>query len=148
MRPKDQPQYSASKSIRYMFSLAWRHQKSVLCTILVIVAAQIGVNMAQLYIAPKILEQVETATSLSKLFATVGLFTGLIFFLTAVVNYTSQVALYSRVNLRTNIIAQINAKSFATSYPNCFDQERKNFLGEHLRKRKATGSRRNISGRR
>lgn len=116
-----------------MFSLAWRHQKSVLCTILVIVAAQIGVNMAQLYIAPKILEQVETATSLSKLFATVGLFTGLIFFLTAVVNYTSQVALYSRVNLRTNIIAQINAKSFATSYPNCFDQERKKLLGRALK---------------
>lgn len=82
MKTKD-PKYSVFKSIRYMLSIAWKNGKSVIFLCFLMAAIQICLNMVQLYIAPEILSKVEQSAPLGQLFATIGLFSGAVFLLTA-----------------------------------------------------------------
>lgn len=131
MKTKTQ-KYSVFKSIRFMLSMAWKTSKKVIFMCFVVAAIQIGMNMAQLYIAPQILGKVEAAAPLGQLLGTIGLFTGVIFLLTAVNNYLDRTLLIPRVSVRTAIIDRINLKSFHTSYPNCYDPERRKLLGKSM----------------
>lgn len=131
MKNKD-PQYSVFRSIRYMLTMAWAKSKLVIAMCFVIAGVQIGLNMAQLYIAPEILSKVESAAPLGQMFGTIAVFSGVVFLLTALNRYFHNVCAMPRVSIRTAIINQINQKSFTTSYPNCFDPARKELLGKAL----------------
>ena len=61
MKPTNHPKYPVFKSIGYMLKMAWNHGRSVLTMCLVIAATKIGLNLAQLYIAPQILGKVESS---------------------------------------------------------------------------------------
>ena len=137
MKPTNDPKYPVFKSIGYMLKTAWNHGRSVLTMCLVIAATKIGLNLAQLYIAPQILGKVESSAPLGELFGTIALFSGVIFLLTALDSYWQEACTFSRVGVRTAIIDQINQKSFTTSYPNLFDPDRKAQLGKAM---KETGS--------
>lgn len=132
MRPKKQPKYSVSKSLRFMFSMAHKHSKRVIVMCFVMAAVQIGVNMAQLYIAPQILGKIEAAAPLGAVFATIALFCGTIFLLRALYTYFDESVMLHRVHVRTAIIDRINQKSFTTSYPNTVDPDRKKLLGRAM----------------
>lgn len=133
MKPINEPKYPVFKSIRYMLRMAWDHEKSVLVMCFAIAASKIGLNLAQLYIAPQILEKVELSSPLGELFATIALFSGVIFLLTALNSYLEESCWFARIGVRTAIIEQINIKSFTTSYPNLFDPDRKKLLGKAMK---------------
>lgn len=132
MNETETPRYRVGKSLRFMLGTAWRHGKSVPVMCLVIAAVQIALNMAQLYIAPQILNRVETAAPLPQLFGTILVFSAVIFFLTALRQYCDYAVTVSRIWLRTVIVQKINHKALTTSYPNCFDPDRKALLGKAL----------------
>lgn len=71
------------QNIGWMIGLAWRGCKSVLVLCLITTALAVGVNITQLFIAPKILEKVEQTVPLSELLLTIGVFSLALFLLLA-----------------------------------------------------------------
>jgi len=129
MTGKPKHKYPMWPSIRYMLSMAWRRRKSVIIMCVVLALLRVGLNLAQLLVAPEILKRVESMAPLGELLGTIGLFTGLIFLLSAVGRYIQEFVIYGRIDIRTQIIHAINCKSFVTSYPNCDDPAMRKLLG-------------------
>ncbi len=139
MKQQDKKKYPVWPSIRYMLTMAWKHGKGVLAMCMTLAALQVGLNLAQLFVAPEILKRVEASAPLVELLGTIGLFTVLIFLLTALVQYIQGFVIYGRVYVRTKIIHQINKKSFLTAYPNSEDPDMKKLMGAAMNE---TGSNR------
>ena len=125
---KNKQKYSMGRSIRYMLSLSWKYQKWVIAMMFILAFLQVGLNLAQLYVAPQILQKVESAAPLSELLATIGGFTVLLFVLMALKDYATSNELVGQLYLRTRIIDAINHKAFTTSYPNTTDPKVKKLL--------------------
>lgn len=113
------------QSIKYMLSMAWKHQKSVIAMVFIIAILRVGLNLAQLYVAPMILSKVEMSAPLSELLSTIGLFTLLLFILTALKDYATSNERTGQIYVRMNIINDINHKAMSTSYPNTTDPKAK-----------------------
>lgn len=111
------------RCIRYMCSIAWKHKKSVLLTVLALAVLQVGQSMIQLYVAPTILDKVEASAPLGQLLGTIGVFTALLFVVTAVKNYANTNKTSGQIYVRTLIINMLNHKAFSTSYPNTVDPQ-------------------------
>lgn len=139
MKGKEKKKYPMWPSVHYMLSMAWKHGKGVILTGILLAVLRVGLNLAQLLVAPEILKRVEEAAPLGELLGTIGLFTALIFMLTALVQYIQGFAIYGRVHVRTKIIHQINQKSFLTAYPNCENPGIKNLMSSAMNE---TGSNR------
>ena len=126
---QDKKKYPMWPSIRYMLSMAWKHGRGVLAMCFILAFLQVGLNLAQLLVAPKILKRVEEVAPLGELVGTIGLFTVMIFLLAALIQYIQGFVIYSRVHVRTQIIREINRKGFLTSYSNCDDLVMKKLMG-------------------
>ena len=126
---QDKKKYPMWASIRYMLSMAWQHGRGVLAMCIILAFLQVGLNLAQLLVAPEILKRVEQVAPLGELMGTIGLFTVMIFLLAALIQYIQGFVIYSRVHVRTKIIREINRKSFLTSYSNCDDLVMKKLMG-------------------
>ena len=132
MKGKEKKKYPMWPSVHYMLSMAWKHGKGVILTGILLAVLRVGLNLAQLLVAPEILKRVEEVAPLGELLGTIGLFTALIFVLTALIQYIQEFVTYSRVYIRTRIIGEINQKSSLTSYPNFDDPAMKKLLGAAL----------------
>ena len=51
MKQTEKPKYSMARCIRYMVSMAWQYQKSVLAFCVGLALLKIGQNLAQLFVA-------------------------------------------------------------------------------------------------
>lgn len=129
MQSDEKQKYPVLPSVRYMFRIAWRHDRDVIFFCAVIAALQVGLNVAQLMIAPKILYKVETSAPLGELLATIAFFTGTILLLEVLCNYAKSVTDIPRIDVRLKIIQEINQKGLLTSYPNCDDPKVKKLQG-------------------
>ena len=136
---QEKKKYAMWPSIQYMLSMAWKYGRGVLAMCITLAVLRVGLNLAQLLVAPEILKRVEEVAPLGELLGTIGLFTALIFLLTALIQYIQGFVIYSRVHVRTKIIHEINQKSFLTSYPNCDDPAMKKLMGAAMNE---TGSNR------
>ena len=119
---KSKPKHTARENIGWMLAHAWKNGKSVLLLALVLAAIGVASNLAELFIAPQILQRVEQQAPLGSLLATIGVFAGALFLLQGLHRYVHENALYGRIGLRTDIISQINKKAHETSYPNLLDE--------------------------
>ena len=129
MQSDEKQKYPVLPSVRYMFRIAWKHDRDVIFFCAVIAALQVGLNVAQLMIAPKILYKVETSAHLGELLATIAFFTGTILLLEILCNYAKSVTDIPRIDVRLKIIQEINQKGLLTSYPNCDDPKVKKLQG-------------------
>ncbi len=111
------------KSIAYMVSMAWKHGKIVLPSVLVISAWSIGANIVQLYVAPAILQKVEEYAPWQELLGTVVLFSGLLFLLSTLREYASSFVWPNRLAVQLQIATDVSRKTCTTSYPNTSDPE-------------------------
>ena len=109
------PRYNLWQNTGYMIGMAWRYQKSVLWIGLAMAAAAAGQNVAELLIAPMVLEKIEKGAPLSQLLLVIALFTGLLFLLMGLNAYLDTNNLWGRIFVRTKIIGEINLKRDTTS---------------------------------
>lgn len=109
------------QNTRFMVSLAWQHQKSVLALGLLTAFFAVSRSTAELLVVPVILGQVEAAVSLKSLLLTILGFTALLLVLAAAGSYLGANVLYGRIALRTYLVDQVNRKTLTTSYPNTED---------------------------
>ena len=123
MISKEKPKYSIWQNVCYMLKLAWDNHKSVLWLCIVWAALFLSINVAQLFIAPMVLEKVETSAPLTELLGTIGIFALTLIVLSGVHGYVDENILYGRISVRTLIINAINEKACTTSFPNSRDPE-------------------------
>lgn len=121
MNKTEKPTYSTWQSVRFMVRMAWRNQKSVLWLCIVSAALDLGINLAQLYLAPVVLGKVEQLAPLSELLGAIAGFCLILILLNGLRGYLNENTLYGRIDVRTAIIKDLNDKACTTSYPNTRD---------------------------
>ena len=70
MNPK--PKYSVWQNLRFMLALAWHKGKDVLALCVLFAALSLGINLAQLFIAPAVLAQGEANAPLPRLLGSIA----------------------------------------------------------------------------
>ena len=121
---KAKPKYTIRQDIRYMLSMAWKHQKSVIGMAIGLIFVNVGLNLVQLFVAPQILHKVEQAAPIGELLGTIGMFTLLLLILTTLQEFLKGDARQvGQIHVRTCIINDITKKSLTTSYPNTCDPQ-------------------------
>ena len=121
MKVNEKPKYSIWQNVCFMVQTAWRTHKRVLLMCLVIAVVQVGLNLAQLYVTPEILEKVEQGASVKELLVTIGIFSAALFFLMGAKDYLISNRLPAEVDVRSAVIRLITRKTCETSYPNTRD---------------------------
>ncbi len=123
MKSKAKPKYSTWQCVCFMVDTAWHSVRSVLWMCALYALLTVGINLAQLFIAPMVLQKVETQAPLGQLLGTIGIFTAILLALNALLGYLDKNILYGRIDVRSKIINMINHKAYTTSYPNTKDPE-------------------------
>lgn len=123
MKVKEKPKFGIWKCVCFMVKTAWGSVRSVLWLCIVLAVLSVGSNLAQLFIAPIVLQKVEALTPLGELLGTIGIFCAILLALNALLGYVDENIMYGRIDVRSEIIHMINHKAFTTSYPNIKDPE-------------------------
>lgn len=105
----------------FMIREAWTVRKSVLFLCLMLAIFNVAINLAELFIAPIILQKIEAIVPLSELFGTIVLFTALLLILSSLKAYISTNTLFGRIEIRMSIVGKISRKLSTTSFPNTED---------------------------
>ncbi len=115
---KQKPTYTMGQNVRFMIKRAWKNRKSVLWLSVAVAVLMLGINLAQLYIAPAVLAQVETRAPLPYLLGTIAIFSLTLVALNGLLGYVNCNTMFGRIHVRITIIKDINEKACVTSYPN------------------------------
>ncbi|MBQ8813136.1 MAG: ABC transporter ATP-binding protein [Lachnospiraceae bacterium] len=121
MKSKEKPKYGIWQCVCFMVKTAWGSVRSVLWLSITFAILSVGINLAQLFIAPMVMQKVETLAPLGELLATIGIFAGILLVLNALLGYVEENIMYGRIDVRSEVIHMINHKAFTTSYPNTKD---------------------------
>lgn len=117
----ESPRYSTLRNTLWMIQNAWTYKKFVLFVTVTMAAITVSSNLVQLYIAPVILQKVETSAPLAQLLTTIIGFSLLVMLLAGLQNYLTENTVFSRNSLRMRIVRQLTRKRQTTSYPNIED---------------------------
>lgn len=121
MKDKTKPKYNAAQNVGWMVKIAWKVRRRVLFLCVAMAALEVAYNLAQLYVAPEILSCVERHAPMGELLGTIGIFTLALFLTMGLKDYFKQVALFPRVDVRSNIVGMIGRKCNMTSFPNTLE---------------------------
>lgn len=134
MKVKEKPKYSIWKCVCFMVKTAWSSVRSVLWLCIVFAVLTVGINLAQLFIAPMVLQKVETLAPLGEMLGTIGVFSVILLVLNALLGYVDENIMYGRIDVRSAVISKINHKAYTTSYPNTRDPQVLRLHSEALNK--------------
>ena len=121
MKDKTKPKYNAAQNVGWMIKIAWKVRRRVLFLCVAMAALEVANNLAQLYVAPEILSRVERHAPMGELLGTIGLFTLALFLTMGLKDYFKKIALFPRVDVRSNIVGMIGRKCNMTSFPNTLE---------------------------
>ena len=120
---KNKPKYNIAQNVGWMVKIAWKTRKSVMLFCVLTATLEILYNLTQLYIAPEILQRVESHASLSSLLGTILIFTVLLFLILGFKDYIKQNTMFPRVDVRSAIVGMVTLKCNITSYPNTLNAD-------------------------
>ncbi len=123
MNKKAKPKYNLPQCIAYMTALAWNNKKSVLFLCVALSLLPVAQSLAQLFLAPSILNQVELHTSLRELLLTILFFSLALLLLQVLCNALVNLATYGHIELRILLKHQVQEKLAITSYPHTEDPD-------------------------
>ena len=109
------------RNIKWMIDIAYKNCKRVLLFCVLTATLEVLLNLTQLYIAPGIIKCVEQKVSIKVLPMTILAYTLALFFINGFKKYIEENTLFSRIEVRTKIIAMVSKKCNTTSYPNTLD---------------------------
>lgn len=116
---KQKPAYGMWQNTAWMIATAWRaKEKKVPLICLALAFLAFSGSLLQLYLPPMILNAIEQHASIQSLLLLILVFSAGLILLNAVTAYLSSNALYGRITVRGEIIAQLNHKACTTSYSN------------------------------
>ncbi len=121
---KKKPKFNMFQNSWFMIKLAWKQkEKKVIFTGILLILFGVALNLINLYIAPTILDAIETGVSFGELITTILVFVVALILTYAFNEYVMANVLYGRISVRTEIIAMLNNKACRTSYPNIENDE-------------------------
>ena len=123
MKLREKTKYNMFQCVGFMMKTAWNHVRSVLWLCIVFAVLTVGINLAQLFMAPMVLQKVEAAASMQELLGNIGVFSGMLLIFNALLGYVDENIMYGRIEVRSVVISMINHKAYTTSYPNIKDSE-------------------------
>ena len=109
------------RNIKWMIDIAYKNCKRVLLFCVLTAVLEVLLNLTQLYIAPGIIKCVEQKVSIRVLLMTILAYTLALFVINGFKKYIEENTLFSRIEVRTKIIAMVSEKCNTTSYPNTLD---------------------------
>lgn len=109
------------RNIKWMIDIVYKNCKRVLLFCVLTAVLEVLLNLTQLYIAPGIIKCVEQKVSIKVLLMTILAYTLALFFINGFKKYIEENTLFSRIEVRTKIIAMVSKKCNTTSYPNTLD---------------------------
>ena len=109
------------RNVKWMIDVAYKNCKRVLLFCVLTAVLEVLLNLTQLYIAPGIIKCVEQKTSIKVLLMTIFAYTLVLFVINGFKKYIEENTLFSRIEVRTKIIAMVSKKCNTTSYPNTLD---------------------------
>lgn len=109
------------RNIKWMIDIAYKNCKRVLLFCVLTAVLEVLLNLTQLYIAPGIIKCVEQKPSIKVLLMTILAYTLALFFINGFKKYIEENTLFSRIEVRSKIIAMVSKKCNTTSYPNTLD---------------------------
>lgn len=115
---KERPKYNMWQNSIYMLKKAWKVRKSVIVLCLIVVAVGLASNLVELFLVPAILQKVESAVTLKELLYTIMGFAGASLLLAAVKVYVNGITTFGRIEVRLDILRDLQNKMAITSYPN------------------------------
>lgn len=118
------PKYNLWQNTGFMLRTSRKYAKSVfpLCIVLALLSA--GKSVAELLIAPAILNKIELSASLGSVVFTIAAFALVLMLLSGLRSYVDTNALFGRIAVRTQgIYLSISRKYAKTSYPNLLNTD-------------------------
>ena len=118
------PKYNLWQNTVFMLRTSRKYAKSVfpLCIVLALLSA--GKSVAELLIAPAILNKIELSASLGSVVFTIAAFALVLMLLSGLRSYVDTNALFGRIAVRSQgIYLSISRKYAETSYPNLLDTD-------------------------
>jgi len=119
---KKRPKYNAWQNTCFMLKTAWKYEKQIPVTCVLLAVLFVCSQLTELYIAPTIIAEVEQKVPLASLLALVGSFVLVLALIGGLQSYLSANAMYPRITLRLAIISMLNKKSCETSFVNTYDE--------------------------
>ena len=114
---KTKPKYNMWQNTGYMVNLAWKNQKQVIFINVVIALLAVALSLAELYLPPVILQQVERAASLKTLATTILLFTAGLAAISGLQYYFCMVVDNANYGIRKQVLQLVQKKMLSMSYP-------------------------------
>ena len=118
------PKYNLWQNTGFMLRTSRKYAKSVfpLCIVLALLSA--GKSVAELLIAPAILNKIELSASLGSVVFTIAAFALVLMLLSGLRSYVDTNALFGRIAVRSQgIYLSISRKYAKTSYPNLLNTD-------------------------
>ena len=115
---KERPKFNMWQNTLYMLRKAFKVRKSVIVLCLVMVAMELLGNLVELFFVPIVLKKVEFGVTLKELLLTVIGFAGASLLVAAVKVYVKGNATFGRIEVRLDILRDLQNKMAITSYPN------------------------------
>ena len=123
MNPTKKPTYNMWRNTAFMLGTAWHSYKRVPLLCVGIAASAAGGIIAQLLLAPAVLEQVETHAPLQVLVGVILAFGAALFVLYGLKAYLEENATYGRISVRCWLLMQVDSKIADTSFSNLLDTD-------------------------
>lgn len=120
-------QYNMWQNTIFMLKNAWHVCKSVIFICVVLAAVTAGKTIAEMLIAPAILEKVETTAPLTELLAVIAEFGIILVILAGLKEYLERNTMFGRIAVRSFLVRKVGSKNADTSYPNTLDTDFINF---------------------
>lgn len=114
---KTKPKYNMWQNTGYMVKLAWENQKQVIFINVVIALLAVALSLAELYLPPVILQQVERAASLKSLATTILLFTAGLAAISGLQYYFCMVVDNANYGMRKQVLQLVQKKMLSMSFP-------------------------------
>lgn len=118
---RKKPPYNMWQNSWYMIRTAREHCKSVLYLAALTVLFGVSLHLLELFVAPAVLNAVETAQSVGSLLALILLFSAGLVMVAGASAYVEANVLFGRVEVRSCLAIMLHDKVCRTSYPNTED---------------------------
>ncbi|MFI3325869.1 MAG: ABC transporter ATP-binding protein [Clostridia bacterium] len=127
---KEKPKYNMWQNTGFMVRTAWENRKSVITLAVVLIICTVTINLAQLFLAPVILGEIENEASVTELLMSIVIFVSILIICNGLVGYYNSCSTLGRTDVRMKLQNLVNHKFDTTSLPNV---ENEKFQGKYKR---------------
>lgn len=110
--------YNVFTNVAFMVNRAWHSGRRAVPACLTLAVLTVGGAVAQMLVAPMILQVIESGGSLGQLLGRIGIFVLLLIVTKGGSGYLKMNSIFFYVTVRTNILLSLDQKRSMTSYPN------------------------------